>query len=132
MENRWKNKTENEISNKIISCALEVHRLLGPGLLESTYRDCLLQELKSNNLDAKKEYSIPLYFKGIKIESGYRMDIFVEDKVIVELKAVDTLHDIFFAQTYTYLKITNCKLALLINFNVRYLKDGIKRVVNKI
>ncbi len=126
----WMN--ENEISNKIISCALYVHEQLGPGLLESTYRDCLFTELKYQGLAVQKEFSLPLTFRDIKISSGYRIDLFVENCVIVELKAVENLHDIHFAQTLTYLKLTKCKLALLINFNVRFLKSGIRRIVHKL
>ena len=124
--------TENQITEKIIGSAIEVHRTLGPGLLESAYQNCLEIELKSLNLNVKSEYHLPFFYKGTKVESGYRLDLFVEDKVIIELKSVEALNEIHFAQTMTYLKVTNCKVALLINFNVVYLKQGIRRIVNKL
>jgi GxxExxY protein len=103
-------KREDELSGKIIGCAIEVHRTFGPGLLESTYRDALLFELEERNIFVKKEQNIPLTYKGHDLKSSYRMDLIVEDKAIIELKAFDGLNDIHFAQTLTYLKLTNCKM----------------------
>ena len=123
-------KREDELSGKIIGCTIEVHKTFGPGLLESTYRDALLFELEERKIPVKKEQHVPLIYKGMDLKSSYRMDLIVEDKVIIELKAVEGFNDIHFAQTLTYIKLTNCKLALLINFNVTHLKNGIRRVVN--
>ncbi len=123
--------TENSLSNLIINRALKVHTALGTGLLESAYKECLFYELKSAGLYVEKEKPLPLVYEDVKLECGYRVDIFVENKLIIEVKAVETLNDVHLAQTLTYLKLANCKLGLLINFNVLRLKEkGIKRVVN--
>lgn len=122
--------TENEVSNKVIGLAIEVHRALGPGLLESAYKECLFYKLNQAGLFVEKEKPMPLVFEGVKLECGYRIDILVMGKLVIEIKSVDALNDIHLAQTLTYLKLGNLKLGLLINFNVTYLKDGIKRVVN--
>ncbi len=111
---------------------MNVHRILGPGLLESTYKDCLHFELVQKGMLVENEKALPLIYKGEKLESGYRVDLLVEKKVIVELKAVETLNPIYFAQLLTYLKLSNRKLGLLINFNECLIKDGIKRVVNNL
>jgi len=121
---------ENIISNKIIGLAIEVHRSLGPGLLESAYQECLYYELKNNGLKVEKEKPMPIVYKDMKLDHGYRIDLLVEHKVVVEIKTVDTLIDVHFAQVLTYLKLGNYKLGLLINFNVPLLKNGIKRIIN--
>ncbi len=120
----------NHLSNIIIGCAIEVHSALGPGLLESAYKECLYYDLINKGLFAEPEKGLPLIYKEVKMECGYRVDILVNNKVIIEVKAVETLNEIHMAQVLTYLKLADCKLGLLINFNVLRLKDGIKRVVN--
>ena len=121
---------ENSLSTKIIGLAIKVHKELGPGLLESVYQECLFYELKKSGLFVEKEKPFPIQYDGIELECGYRLDIFVSNKVIVEIKSVKELNDIYLAQLLTYLKLSECKLGLLINFNVLLLKDGIKRVIN--
>ncbi len=123
---------ENELSNKIIGCGIKVHKSLGPGLLESAYEECLYYELQKLALRAEKQKALPLVYEGIKLECGYRTDMIVENKVIIEIKSVDALNDIHLAQMLTYLKLSRCKLGLLMNFNVTKLKDGVKRVVNNL
>jgi GxxExxY protein len=123
---------ENELSNKIIGYCIEVHRALGPGLLESTYKECLFYKLVNAGLYVEKEKAIPLVFEAVKLDCGYRVDLLIENKVIAEIKSVATLNDLHLAQTLTYLKLGDYKLGLLINFNVLRLKDGIRRVVNKL
>ena len=110
--------TENELSKVVFDCALKVHQALGPGLLESAYEECLFHELKKNGLDVQKQKALPLVYEEVKLDVGYRIDIIVENKLIIEVKSVETLNDVHFAQLLTYLKLTNCKLGLLINFNV--------------
>lgn len=124
--------TENEISEKIIGCAIQVHRELGPGLLESSYEECLYYELIQSGLLVEKQKPLPLVYKEVKLDCGYRVDLLIEKKVIVEIKSVEALNDIHLAQVLTYLKLSKCKLGLLMNFNVVLLKDGLKRVVNKL
>jgi len=124
--------TENEISEKIIGCAIQVHRELGPGLLESSYEECLHFELLQSGLFVEKQKALPLVYKEVKLDCGYRLDMMVENKVIIEVKSVEMLNDIHLAQVLTYLKLSKCKLGLLMNFNVVLLKDGIKRVVTKL
>jgi GxxExxY protein len=124
--------TENELSKIVFDCALKVHQTLGPGLLESAYEECLFYELKKTGLDMQKQKPLPLIYEEVKLDVGYRLDIIIENKLILEIKSVDTLNDIHFAQLLTYLKLTNCKLGLLINFNVVLVKNGIKRVVNNL
>ncbi|MGZ3881460.1 MAG: GxxExxY protein [Flavisolibacter sp.] len=121
----------NCITEKIIGCAIEVHKHLGPGLLESTYEACLLYELQKAGLEVKTELGLPLVYKEIKLEVGYRMDFLVENCVVVEIKSVEALNDVHTAQVLTYLKLSNAKIALLINFNVLRLKDGIKRLIGR-
>ncbi len=123
---------ENEISEKIIGCAIEVHKALGPGLLESAYEECLFYEIKQIGLRVEKQKPLPLIYKEVKLDVGYRLDLLVENKVIVEIKSVEGLNDIHTAQVLTYLKISGCKLGLLMNFNVLKIKDGIKRLVNNL
>ncbi|MHB1142119.1 MAG: GxxExxY protein [Sulfuricaulis sp.] len=121
---------ENSITDEIIGAAIEVHRHLGPGLLESVYRDCLWHELGLRGLAAEKEVAFPVRYKEKEISSGYRVDLLVQRSVIVELKAVETLLPIFTSQLLSYLRMSGLKLGLLINFNVAQLKDGVRRVVN--
>jgi GxxExxY protein len=120
---------ENELSNKIIGCAIDVHRELGPGLLENAYKECLAFELKREGLIIEVEKAIPLIYKDFKIECGYRADIIVEQSVVIEIKSVEELNNVHLAQLLTYLRLAECNLGLLINFNVKLLKEGIKRVV---
>jgi len=117
----------NQITEKIIGCAIEVHKQLGPGLLESAYEECLYYELKNYGLEGKKQLALPLVYKEIKLDTGYRIDLLVENKVIIEIKSVDTIAEIHKAQLMTYMKLANIKIGLLINFNVTRLKDGIVR-----
>jgi GxxExxY protein len=123
---------ENEISEIVIGCAIEVHKSLGPGLLESAYEECLFYELLQSQLKVERQKALPLIYKEVKLEAGYRIDLWVEKKVIIEIKVVEALNDIHLAQVLTYLKISGCKLGLLMNFNVLRLSDGIKRIVNKL
>ena len=122
--------TENELSTIIIGCAIEVHRRLGAGLLERAYQECLMYELKLNGLKVEKEVLLPITYKDLKIDNGYRIDLLVEDKVVVELKTVEELHNAHFAKVLTYLKFGNYKLGLIFNFNEAILKNGIKRIIN--
>jgi len=122
---------ENEITEKIIGCAIKVHKNLGPGLFESAYQECLFYELKKEGLNVEKEKALPLVYEEVKLDCGYRLDLLVENKIIVEIKSVDTLNEIHLAQVLTYLKINNSKIGLLINFNVLQLVKGVKRVINK-
>lgn len=124
--------TENEISKKIIGAAIEVHKQLGPGLLESSYEICLAYELRQEGLSVITQVALPVVYKDVKLEAGYRIDILVENKVIIEIKAVDALADIHTAQLLTYLKLKNLKLGLLINFNSVRVIDGVKRIVNNL
>ena len=124
--------TENEIATKIVSAAIEVHRALGPGLLEKAYQECLAYKLKQIGLNISVETPMPLVFEEVQLNCGYRIDILVENKVVVELKSVEILNDVHLAQTLTYMKLGNFKLSLFINFNVALLKNGIKRVVNNL
>ena len=121
---------ENDISGRIIGCAIEVHKALGPGLLESAYEECLFFELRGAGLKVERQKPLPVVYKEVKLEAGYRIDLLVENKVVVELKAVEALNDVHTAQVLTYLKLSGCKLGLLMNFNVVKLVDGIKRLKN--
>jgi len=124
--------TGNEISKIILDIAFDIHSKLGPGLFESIYEEILSYELEDYGLSIKKQQGIPVIWNDLRMEVGFRADIIVEDKVIVEIKSVDALAPIHYKQLTTYLKITNLKLGLLINFNEYLLKDGIKRIVNKL
>lgn len=124
--------TENELSRIVFDCALKVHQNLGPGLLESAYEECLFYELKKTGLIVEKQRALPLVYEEIRLDIGYRLDIIVENKLILEIKSVESLNEVHFAQLLTYLKLTNCKLGLLINFNVSLIKYGIKRIVNNL
>jgi len=125
-----KKMSENEISNIIIGCAIDVHKQLGPGLLESAYQECLFYELKQKGLKVIKEKPMPIVYKDVKLDHGYRIDLLVENKVVVELKTVEGFTDVHFAQVLTYLKLGDYKLGLLLNFHVSILKNGIKRIIN--
>jgi len=118
-----------ELSKKVIGCAIEVHRELGAGLLESTYQQCLAYELSKNSISFVMEKEIPVKYKDVKIDCGYRIDLVIENSLIVELKSVEKLLPIHEAQILTYMKLANIKIGLLINFNVKILKNGIKRFV---
>jgi GxxExxY protein len=120
----------NEISGQVIGAAIEVHRELGPGLLESAYEACLRHELQRRGVRVDRQVPVPVSYKGLHLECGYRLDLLVEDQVIVELKAVESLLPIHEAQLLTYLKLYQRRLGLLINFNVPVLKNGIKRLLN--
>jgi GxxExxY protein len=122
--------TENELSKFVFEAGLKIHRKLGPGLLESAYEECMFYELQKMRLFVEKQKQLPLIYDEIRLDAGYRIDLLVEKKLIIELKAVEELSDLHLAQTLTYLKLSNCKLVLLINFNTLFFKDGIKRVVN--
>lgn len=124
--------TENEISKVVFECALKVHKTLGPGLLESAYEECMFYELKKSGLRVEKQKALPLVYEEVKLDVGYRIDIIIEDKFIVEIKSVEALNDVHLAQLLTYLRLSDCKLGLLINFNVKLLKDGVRRVVNEV
>ena len=119
-----------ELTSSIIGAAIEVHKELGPGLLESTYERSLVYELTLRGIKAERQKTQPINYKGLELDEGYRIDIFVEDEIILELKVVEAIKDVHKAQILTYLKLSNNKLGYLINFNVPHLKDGIHRIVN--
>lgn len=121
---------ENQITEKIIGCAIEVHRALGVGLLESAYQECLYYDLKESGLFVEKEKPMPIVYKEVKLDCGYRMDLVVERKVVVEIKAVEALTDVHKAQLLTYLKLGNYRLGLILNFHSTILTKGIKRIIN--
>ena len=123
---------EKEISNKIIGVAIELHKLIGPGLLESAYENALAFDLRQNGFNVYQQVPMPFIYKEVKLEVGYRIDLLVNEKVIVEVKSVDNLAPVHFAQTLTYLRLSGLKLALLINFNSKLLKDQIHRIVNNL
>ena len=123
---------ENDISYKIIGCAIDLHKALGPGLLESVYETTLAYDLKEIGLSIQTQVPMPLIYKEVKQDVGYRLDIVVENKVVVEIKSVENLAPVHFAQTLTYLKLSGLKLGLLINFNTKTLKEGIHRIVNNL
>ena len=123
---------ENELSNRIIGAAIEVHRSLGPGLLESTYEECLCHELSLNDIPFKRQAPMAVVYKGIQLDCGYRTDIIVDEKVILELKSVAEIQPIHKAQLLTYLKLSGLKLGMLLNFNVSLMKDGIFRFANNL
>jgi GxxExxY protein len=120
----------NDITEKIIGCAIKVHSALGPGLLESTYEVCLIYELKRTGLKVESQVAIPIIYDEIKLDAGYRIDLLVENEIIVELKSVEHLLPIHEAQVLSYLKLSGKKLGLLINFNVKMLKNGLRRLAN--
>lgn len=124
--------TENEISNIIIGLAIEIHKKLGPGLLENVYKECLFYKITQRGLLVEKEKAMPLTFEEVQLDCGYRIDLLVENKFLIEIKSVESLSLNHLAQTLTYLKLGNYKLGLLINFNETLLKNGIRRVVNNL
>ncbi len=119
----------DELSKRVIGCAIEVHRNLGPGLLESTYEQCLAHELKCAAIPFMLQHPLPVDYNGVKLDCGYRVDLLVDNKIIVELKSVDKVLPIHQAQLLTYMKLAGIKIGLLMNFNVRFMKEGIKRMV---
>ena len=121
---------ENEISKVIFEAGLKVHRQLGAGLLESAYEECLYYELSKSGLFVEKQKPMPLFYEEVKLDIGYRIDILVERKVVVEVKSVESFNDIHIAQVLTYLKLSDCKLGLLMNFNTVLFKNGVKRLIN--
>jgi len=123
---------ENEISKMIIGCAIDIHRNIGPGLLESCYENALALELRQMNLEVKQQVPMPFIYKDVRLDVGYRLDLLVENKVIVEIKSIEILMPVHHSQTLTYLKLSGLKLALLMNFNVEILKNGLHRLVNNI
>ncbi len=120
---------ENSITNTIIGLAIDVHRSLGPGLLESAYKECLFYKLTKEGLKVEKEKPMPLIYENVKLDCGYRIDLLVENKVVVEIKSIENINEVHIAQTLTYMKLGSYRLGLLINFNVYLLKDGIKRLI---
>ena len=132
MVNKSNDYDGNELSRIVFDSALKVHQTLGPGLLESAYEECLYYELKKTGLYVEKQKALPLIYEEVKLDVGYRIDIIIENKLIIEVKSVEALNDVHFAQLLTYLKLTNCKLGLLINFNVVLIKNGIRRIVNNL
>ncbi|WP_288368677.1 GxxExxY protein [uncultured Roseivirga sp.] len=124
--------TENEISYKIIGTAIDLHRNVGPGLLESAYENALAYDLRESGLEVKQQLPLPFHYKEVKMDVGYRVDLLIENKVIVEVKSVETLVPVHYAQLLTYLKLSDKKLGLLINFNSKILKNEIHRVVNNL
>jgi len=122
--------TENDLAKLVFECGLNVHKTLGPGLLESSYEECLFYEISKHKVWVEKQKPLPLIYEDVKLEIGYRIDILVENKLIVEVKAVESLNDVHIAQVLTYLKLSNCKLGLLINFNTNLFKHGVKRIIN--
>ncbi|MDP4265108.1 MAG: GxxExxY protein [Bacteroidota bacterium] len=119
----------NRITERIIGCAIEVHKQLGPGLLESTYEACLYYELAKSALNVQRQVAMPLVYKEVHLEQGYRIDLLIENCVVVEIKMVEAIADVHVAQTLTYLKLSGAKIGLIINFNVLKLTDGIKRLI---
>jgi len=128
-EQRKSNRVFTDLSNRVIGCAIEVHRNLGPGLLESTYRQCLAHELRLNDIAFQIEYPLPVDYKGVHLDCGYRLDFLIENEIILELKSVDQLRPIHEAQLLTYLKLAGLKQGYLINFNVTRLKEGLQSLV---
>ena len=122
----------NKLTEKIIGIAINVHRELGPGLLESTYEACMVFELINSGIKVEQQKPLPVVYRDVKLECGYRIDLFVEDSVIIEIKSVEKLLPIHKAQLLTYLKLSGCNVGLLINFNVKMLRSGIQRVINDI
>ncbi len=122
--------TENELAKIVFEAGMKVHKALGAGLLENAYEECLFYELQKNGLFVEKQKVLPLIYEEVKLEAGYRMDLLVERKLVVEIKSVEALNDLHLAQILTYLKLSDCKLGLLINFNTVLFKNGVKRVIN--
>lgn len=121
---------ENELAKIVFELGLKVHKNLGPGLLESSYEECLFYEINKIGIKVEKQMALPLIYEEVNLDIGYRMDLIVENKLIIEIKSVEALNDLHMAQILTYLKLSNCKLGLLINFNSVLFKNGVKRVIN--
>lgn len=121
---------ENELAKIVFELGLKVHKNLGPGLLESSYEECLFYEISKLGIKVEKQKALPLIYEEVKLDIGYRIDLIVENKLIIEIKSVEALNDLHMAQILTYLKLSNCKLGLLINFNSVLFKNGVKRVIN--
>lgn len=121
---------ENELSKIVFEAGLNVHKALGAGLLESAYEECLFYEITKLGVKIEKQKALPLVYREVKLDAGYRIDLMIENKLIVEIKAVEALNDLHMAQILTYLKLSNCKLGLLMNFNTVLFKNGVKRVIN--
>ncbi len=119
-----------DLTHKVIGYAMDVHTILGPGLLESTYKECLYYKISQSGFYVEKEKALPLIFEDVKLECGYRIDLLVNDQIVIEIKSVEALNEVHMAQVLTYMKLGNYKLGLLLNFNVVHLKNGIKRIVN--
>ncbi|MBK1895035.1 GxxExxY protein [Chryseobacterium paridis] len=124
--------SENEISRIVYEAGYLVHKSLGPGLLESAYEECMYYELKKHKLFIEKQKPMPLVYNEVKLDVGYRLDFLIENKFVLEIKSVETLNDIHMAQILTYLRLSNCKLGMLMNFNNLHFKNGVKRVINGI
>ncbi len=124
------NISENEISKIVYESGFLVHKSLGPGLLESAYEECMFYEIKKQGLFVEKQKPMPLFYDEIKMDVGYRLDLLIENKFIVEIKSVEALNDVHLAQILTYLKLSKCKLVMLINFNTSHFKNGVKRIIN--
>jgi GxxExxY protein len=122
--------TENELATIVCNAGLKIHKTLGPGLLESAYEECLFYELQKTGMLIEKQKALPLVYEEVKLDAGYRVDLMIENKLIVEIKSVTALNELHLAQVLTYLKLSSCKLGLLINFNTVLFKDGIRRVIN--
>jgi len=122
--------TDYELTQRVIGCAMKVHSGLGPGLLESAYQECLCFELIKAGLFVEKQKPMPLVYSQVRLDCGYRVDIMVERRLILEIKSVEAINDIHLAQVLTYLRLANCRLALILNFNVLHLREGIRRVVD--
>ena len=123
---------ENQLSNLIIGCAIEVHKILGPGLLESAYENCLAYELSQKGVTVSQQVPMPIVYKDVRLDHGYRMDLLVNSRVVVEVKSVEFISDVHEAQLLTYLKLGDYRLGLILNFNTSILKTGIKRMVNRL
>lgn len=121
---------ENQLSKLVFDAGLKVHRKIGPGLLESVYEECLAYELAKQGLNVQRQFALPLIYDDILIHTSYRLDLMVEEKLIIELKTVEELSELHMAQLLTYLKLSNCKLGLLMNFNTSLFKNGVRRVIN--
>ena len=128
-KDKFKDYPESDLTEEIIGAAIEVHKYLGPGLLETAYQVCMERELDLRKIRFEKQKSLPIEYKGVKLDCEYRLDLLVEHKVVVELKTVEELASVHEAQLLTYLRLTGCKIGLLINFNVPVLKNGVKRMI---
>lgn len=124
--------TENDLAKITVNCCFKIHSELGPGLLESVYEEILFHELTKNNLRIQRQKGIPVYWDGIKLDLGFRADLIIEDKLVVEIKSVEGICPVHYKQLLTYLKLSNIKLGLLVNFNEYLIKDGIKRIANNL